>query len=297
MISTLIGSTSTNIYVSSYCGLNYHSVNILLEKAIFNLFGNLFNNILNYQLVILLFTPIILFKYYRHPKSMTIGLIAIIWQMIVFLFIYSDFAAQKTNTIFLVILFIIWINLEEKNDNSKYNMIRDIIHKYTLFIITTALIIMDIYGLDNIKCEIKYQYSDSFNTAQYINNNLENESVLICTDIPRASSIIPYVNNMKFINSANFKEFTYVTWDKYVNEKIEMDEIIEKTIKMNKDNSCFYLIESIFSPNESEVLQKYQDKGILSKALYITDLKCNLGDESFRIYKFNFDDIEKITHY
>ena len=119
--------------------------------------------------------------------------------------------------------------------------------------------------------------------------------------------IIVLILNKKKDNSiTNFKSFRLFYTKGYAMNADISYELIDKDNKLialikpygiSDEDKLEIEVSSDVKKEVIEVLQKYQDNGILSKALYITDLKYNLGDESFRIYKFNFDDKEKITHY
>lgn len=248
-----------------------------------NIIGYVTNNKIIYYIILIMFIPMATYGFKKYTKKTMIGATAIAWQIMIIIFSNIGYDTQKTNTIVLVIVFICWIVLDEKNS---INIGKDI-KKFFLFYITTVLIITDLCGFYKCEVEVEKRYSDSNNTAIFINKNLEKESIFVCTNIVRASSIVPYVNNMIFINPLNFKEFTYITWDEYAYEKIGVGEVIEKTIKMLENKKNVYLIESVFSTEENEIIKYYQDKNVLTKALYMTDLNSVLGDEAFRIYKFN----------
>ena len=287
LILTLLGSTSTNEGVSISTIFSKNIANILLEKILTNFLGNIINNSVIFLFCYITLTIILIYQIYKQPKNTIMGIVAIIWEFLIFLFIYSDFATQKTNTIFLVLVFIFWINLNEKEIN--VNKKCDNVLKFcTIFTFTLFLLISDINGLQNIESEITKKYSDSIGVAEFINTNVEDDAVFLCTNIPRTSAIIPYVKNATFINPLNLREFTYVTWDETAFKIVKISKIIENIKKVNY-NKKIYLIESIFpdSEKEKQEIKKYQDENVLSEVLYESNTENIICDEAYKIYRIN----------
>lgn len=287
LILTLLGSTSTNEGVSISTIFSKNIANILLEKILTNFLGNIINNSVIFLFCYITLTIILIYQIYKQPKNTIMGIVAIMWEFLIFLFIYSDFATQKTNTIFLILVFIFWINLNEKE--IKVNKKSDNALKFcTIFTVTLFLLISDINGLQNIESEITKKYSDSIGVAEFINTNVEDDAIFLCTNIPRTSAIIPYVKNAIFINPLNLREFTYVTWDETAFKIVKISKIIENIKKVNY-NKKIYLIESIFpdSEKEKQEIKKYQDENVLSEVLYESNTENIICDEAYKIYRIN----------
>ena len=286
LILTLLGSTSTNEGVSISTIFSKNIANILLEKILTNFLGNIINNSIIFLFCYITLTIILIYQIYKQPKNTIMGIVAIIWEFLIFLFIYSDFATQKTNTIFLVLVFIFWINLNEKEIN--VNKKCDNVLKFcTIFTFTLFLLISDINGLQNIESEITKKYSDSIGVAEFINTNVEDDAVFLCTNIPRTSAIIPYVKNATFINPLNLKEFTYVTWDETAYKNIAVNYIIENIKKSDYNEKNIYLIENLVSSEDDKMIKELQNQNILSKVLYESDKENVFGDEVYKMYKIN----------
>lgn len=286
LILTLLGSTSTNEGVSISTIFSKNIANILLEKILTNFLGNIINNSVIFLFCYITLTIILIYQIYKQPKNTIMGIVAIIWEFLIFLFIYSDFATQKTNTIFLVLVFIFWINLNEKEIN--VNKKCDNVLKFcTIFTFTLFLLISDINGLQNIESEITKKYSDSIGVAEFINTNVEDDAVFLCTNIPRTSAIIPYVKNATFINPLNLREFTYVTWDETAYKNIAVNYIIENIKKSDYNEKNIYLIENLVSSEDDKMIKELQNQNILSKVLYESDKENVFGDEVYKMYKIN----------
>ena len=286
LILTLLGSTSTNEGVSINTSFSKNIANILLEKILINFLGNIINKSVIFLFCYITLTIILVYQIYKQPKNSIIGIVAIIWEFLIFLFIYSDFATQKTNTIFLILVFIFWINLNEKE--IKVNKKSDNALKFcTIFTVTLFLLISDINGLQNIESEKTKKYSDSIGVAEFINTNVEDDAIFLCTNIPRTSAIIPYVKNATFINPLNLKEFTYVTWDETAYKNIAVNYIIENIKKSDYNEKNIYLIENLVSSEDDKMIKELQNQNILSKVLYESDKENVFGDEVYKMYKIN----------
>ncbi len=286
LISTLIGSTSINDGVSISSTIKENIVNSFLITIVINFIGNGLYNMIIVLIFYIIFPTILMYVLYKNPKNVVIGIVGIMWQFFVFLFVYSDFSIQKTNTIFLVIIFVFWISLNEKEKS--VNEIIDKVFKFIIIFTTTFLLLMsDINGLQYIKNEVIKKYSDSIEVAEFINNNVEDDAIFVCTNIPRTSAIIPYVKKGVFINILNMKEFTYVTWDQTAYKIINPNYIIEKIKKSDYNTKNIYLIESIFSAEDDEKIKELQNKNILSETLYESNKENVLIDEIYKVYKIN----------
>ena len=286
LIISLMGSTSVNQGVHISLEFNQYISNMFFKKALYNLIGDFINsNIIN---VVFYFAFIIMFIYEAtiYRKNSLIMFVAILWEITVFLFIYRDWAIQKTNTMYLILIFISWINLEEEKTKIVGN--NNKIMKFALiYMCTITLLFCDVYGLQSIMQEVNYIYSDSKYVAKFINKNIDEDSIFICMDMPRSSAIIPYVNSRKFINSVTMEEFTYVTWNENAYKRVSTETAIQNAYEIYKENQKLYLIESIYKDNENNDIKKLQEQNILSNALYETGSNKIFGDEAYKIYKIN----------
>ena len=287
LIISLMGSTTANQGVKISLEFNKYIFNIFFKKVLYNLIGYFINS--NIVIEVLYFILIIMFIYeaITYRKNSLIMFVAIFWELVVFLFIYRDWDAQKTNTMFLILIFISWINLEQEKTKIVENT-NKILKFVLIYTCTLILLFCDVNGLQNIMQEVNYIYSDSKYIAKFINDNIEEEAIFICMDMPRSSAIIPYVDNRKFISSVAMKEFTYVTWNENAYKRVSTETAIQNAYKIYKENQKLYLIESIYKDNENNDIKKLQEQNILSNALYETDFNNIYKDEAYKIYKINF---------
>ena len=168
--------------------------------------------------------------------------------------------------------------------------INDKFKKYILKFCIFIVILSDICGLTNIQNEINQVYSDSKNVANYIKQNLDEDAIIVCTNCPTASAIIPYLKNVKFWNPFSKQYFTYITWKNDFNTDLKIDEIINN-IKEEVPLKKVYLLESyehtalVENPN----IIKLIENGTLSEELYSSNEFNEFikPDEVYKLYKVN----------
>ena len=307
LVAMLFGSIGTNNDISTTNNLiiKVHSwkmfarlvkiyaknINILLRSIEAGIVGEIgytrgFNTICLIAIIALL-----VFQIKVNKTNAIILVVSCLWQMMIYLFIYSDTSGQKLNTMFLIFIFIAWINLA--CDSKKLDNINDKFKKYILQFCIFIVILSDICGLTNIQNEINQVYSDSKNVANYIKQNLDEDAIIVCTNCPTASAIIPYLKNVKFWNPFSKQYFTYITWKNDFNTDLKIDEIINN-IKEKLPLNNVYLLESYehIGLKEKSDIALLIEKGILSEELYNSSSSSKLEktlmfDEEYKIYKVN----------
>ena len=231
---------------------------------------------------------IFVFQIKVNKKNGIILVVSCLWQMAIYLFVYSDTSGQKINTMFLIFIFIAWINLA--CDRERVDIIDDNFKKYIMQFCIFIVILSDICGLTNIQTEIKQEYSDSKNVANYINQNLDEDSIIVCTNCPTVSAIIPYIKNAKFWNPFSKQYFSYITWKNDFNTDLKIDEIINN-IKEKLSLKNVYLLESYehTTLRENPNIIKLIENGTLSEELYSSNEfnEFIMFDEVYKLYKVN----------
>ena len=264
------------------------NINILLRSIEAGIVGEIgytrgFNTICFIGIIALL-----VFQIKVNKKNAIILVISCLWQMMIYLFIYSDTSGQKLNTMFLIFIFIAWINLA--CDSEKINNINDKFKKYIMQFCVFIVILSDIFGLTNIQTEINKAYSDSKNVANYINQNLDEDAIIVCTNCPTASAIIPYLKNVKFWNPFSKQYFSYIIWKNDFNTDLKIDEIINN-IKEKLPLKKVYLLESYehTTLEENPNILKLIENGTLSEELYSSNEFNEFikSDEVYKLYKVN----------
>ena len=288
----LLGSTTNNTEIP----LNNNSTIVSISKVkllIYSILGQLFGVIVNskgfeiyfYIWLILL----VLFQARKNLENLVIAFVTISWQIFIYLFIYGA-SYQKTSILLLIAVFIAWINsYNEKSieENRFFVNINKIVRLGCLVI----LVLNAILGATEINLDIKDNYSNAKDVAQYINKEIEKDSVFICINTSTASAVIPYTHGQKYWNPVSEEFFTYITWNKSSLTNLGLDEIIEKVQKNFNKSNKLYLIESDrLNNNQTESIKNFQQKNILSEKLYDTDDDCVVKGESYTIYKINLQE-------
>ena len=219
----------------------------------------------------------------KDNKGLLIMIISIIWQIIIYLFIFGA-SEQKSNTIFLIVLLIAWMNYYSEDYKCESKFIKKInnLVKYGFIAI---MILNSMNGISYISTEIGKNYSNSKETAVYIEENIQDNSIFVCLHGPTASAIIPYTNNKKFWNPSSKKFFTYVTWDKVSNTYLTPKQAIKNITDNFKKGENVYIIESN-SLYKDEFYELEKNK-YLSKKFEISKDSIMSDEKNYSIYKIN----------
>ena len=290
LIFMLYGSTEKNTELALFnvWNLNKYKFKMLIKTIQNELFGIVsissgFRSWINIAALVL-----IIWESRKNLQNLIIATISIMWQVFIYLCIFGS-SAQKINTIFVILIFIAWINMEEEKNKRKEYKDNNICSRIVILICMFCLILSDIEGITQIKSEIKRKYSYAEEAAQYIENNLEDDSIFVADTGYLVSAIIPYTENKRFWNSSSKQYFTYMTWNKISNQEMYVDQIIENIKQEFDDKSHLYLIMSnknADSKNNEKII-KLQQEGILSDTLYSSKESSIICEEVYNIYKIN----------
>jgi hypothetical protein len=127
--------------------------------------------------------------------------------------------------------------------------------------------------------EINTKYSSAYETAQYIKNNLEDDSIFICTDMPFSSAVIPYINRNAFWSPQTEDYFSFVTWDEKYKTSYTVQEFLEKIKNNFNGNEKLYLL---YSYNFQEEAIEYLENNEIITKIFTSDISEN---ENFIIYE------------
>lgn len=209
-------------------------------------------------LIVFLVFFISLFYIKKYKKASIEFSIIALWQVLIYTFIFgSGISNQKIPSLVLVLMFFIWT----KNKNIKEeefftsNLIMNSNFKKKLLQIF-LIIIYVLYMINSVYCvinEIKTPYSTSYQVAEYINENLPENSIFITAKQPEfSSSIIPFIkNNSKFYYLQSQKYFTYITWDDTIIKNIDDDFGIENLREIFGEGKTIYYIYSKYNVYEN----------------------------------------------
>jgi len=233
---------------------------VVMVKTALQIMNNIFiGNIVPF--ICLLFLVAYEIKY--HSKNTIIIAVTVVFHIFVHSFIYS--LADQRDVIFIfLILFIYWIQTEE-NKKDRYKPLAEMC-------IMILLLLNIVTGITYGKEEIEGQYSASLETAEYIKENIDREnSVIVCTNMPEASAVIPYVNKNIFWSPQIEDYFNFVTWDENFKKGYSMIELKEKISRNFNEGKKVYLL---YTYNSSEdKMRKLEEIGYIKKLFVSNDAK------------------------
>ena len=134
---------------------------------------------------------------FNHSKynEFIILLCGYMFQILIYTCVYSSILFQRFILIFAFLLFYILLLSKTEFEKKKLDLICIVYLAYICIFAVSPFI-------DNVKEDIKYSYSSAQEMAEYINNNLpENSTILIDASII-GQSIIPYLDTARFYDIA-----------------------------------------------------------------------------------------------
>ena len=288
-IAPLIGSIDTNKEITS----SYKENLQIVEE-----FGNVIKN--NYKVLFggelavmaIIYTIYCIFyeiKYYK--LNFIIILISVIFQLCIYVYVYTTYAPQKSAVFLLIILLFTWIQKDNKKEVvkkelSKKEKTKKIYDYAVRMILITLMILNYIYGYYYIFLELTEPYSSAKETGIYIYENIEENSIITTTCMSQASSIIPYQSIKEFWNVQSQKYFSFVTWDENHKKVCTKEQLIEGMNEINreKEQKIYYIYAQEEDYIEEGVVFDLEKEGKLEKIYQSKE--SFLKEEMYIIYEW-----------
>lgn len=215
-------------------------------------------------------------------------------QFLIYTYVYMA-SEQRVSTLILLIMFILWIQNDRKlsKANTK-EMDRELINnqKYIKkqrrkarltdiaeYIIVFVLIINIVHGIYRVNEERKINYSSAYETAEWIKDKLEDDSIFICTSMPLSSAIIPYINRDAFWSPQTLDYFSFTSWDENYRTGYSLRDL-QKRVKDNfEENQNLYLI---YTYDFNEETMKFLEEQVYITKIFESSLAVQ---EEYVIYK------------
>lgn len=223
-------------------------------------------------LLVILLLSIAILLYIYDKKKMAIYFIT----MIVFVLIHMYWPFTLYERTCLIFVIIITLNLNNKN----------VILQFILLSISTIMIIDKFHY---IEFDLHANFSDSKETATWINHNIKNGSTLVFLNQGRYVSVVPYIK--KKINYYNIRNNTYqayITWGDFI--KLDAKETSEKINSLTrKSNQDVYIIISwSYDLSIRDSIDYISPFVLNNKAIQVYSSSANVNSkEFFMIYKVN----------
>ena len=205
-------------------------------------------------------------------KAFLIFFVSLVFEVYIFNNIYTA-SVWRNFSINLILLFIAWINYDKlftinknKNNDCKY------VNIIVFYIVLSSSML---YGFKFSLQDLVLDFTSSQNVAEYLESNIPENSIIVCNDMPRTSSVIPYTNKVKYWNPSIRDEFSYVTWDEK-NVELSFEQLY---VIVNQE---FESLDNIYFLDSGTTFQeppKYFEK--------IEVFNKTLIDEKYILYKIN----------
>ena len=211
----LLGSLDTNstVLIDS-TNISLKNIGNVIFVQPLSLISEIFLAFINSPVVLFIIfslTSILVFIEIKYNTLDSIKIIIIIlWQCIIYTFIYSS-SFQRASTILLIVLYFKWISAYKKSKKEKTSFAKTITDLCCI-----PLLVLNIYcGLVYCNNDVKCNFSNSIDIGTYINNNIDDNSIIVCSsEAEWFTSIIPYVKpSIKFYHISGNRFFTYTIWD------------------------------------------------------------------------------------
>ena len=247
-----------------------------------------------YRFFLIITIIVLLFELRINPLSCLKIYLCILWQCLIYASIISPMF-QRTSTVLFIILFFKWINTDKVlNISFNISTFQKTIRRMCLIIV---LLINITGGLVYVKAfELEGKYSNAYEMAHYVNENLDNNSIVLSgSRVEFISSIIPYIkHDIKFYHVPGKRYFSYAIWDNKNKRNITLQDIKELPAVFHNGEKLYYIFCSgkqyyLNNREENDVFDKLLKENVLEK-LYCTQDE-SLSVENYTIYKVNYNKI------
>lgn len=275
--------TTNNLALKVLMAIFYYPWVLIMQ-----IFSFFMSDITMISFILVLALILLFYEIKNYPFTYLKVFLCVIWQCLIYSFIYSS-SLQRASAIIFILLYFKWINTFKENKKNRDS------EKRILNLFWIVLVIINIIGgiLYIAIYEIPYNCSNAYQIGNYINENLSDGSVFLNgSRVEYTSSIIPYVKkDIKFYHITGNRYFSYVIWDNQNKQDIKLEDIKELSNIFKNDQKLYYIYcndkfdvgEEETEYKEMDLIKECIDKGIF-KEVYSTDDK-SIYKESYVIYK------------
>lgn len=234
-------------------------------------------------LLLFLFVSFLLYEYFYHRKGFVIAAFTFGFWLYMYYYVYyvSD---QRMESLVFILMFICWINTyEQKRKTAFYKKLTR-----GLAVCGLALILIELYNNHLPIVDITMKSSDGYGTANYIANNIEDDTEIVVINSSYVASVIaeiPDNHHYKFYDVVNGQYFSYVEWYGENGNVLwpEMKKILYEDFQDEKQVHvlCFQSCDYIFID---------ADDNIEIENLYSTDMAMHEGYNLILVTKKDFVD-------
>ena len=236
----LMGCLTTNKDVGNNAPLATKILDMIIIEPVIMIL-NIYSTLMGSRtLLIVIFLLIIIYAFeeiVHNKKELMKILIILLWQYMIYAFIYST-SNQRAATGVFVIFFYRWIRAyKPQKETNKLDK------RITEIVLVALLVINIMGGILYIKEEITNNCSSAYQVGQYINENIDDNSIMITgNQVEFSSAIIPYVEkNVKFYYIQEERFFTYAEWSESNRQELNEDFMEKVTNKFGNKQKLYYI--------------------------------------------------------
>ena len=287
-------TTNTDVSLTSNTSI-FENTKLKMENAYEKIMTGCFGeNELILKIVAIALIILLCYEIRYHFKNALVIICTEGLQFLIYTYVYMG-SEQRVSTLILLMMFIFWIQNDKKEktvnmdknekelvNNQKYlkrQKRKEQLTNVAEYILVFVLIINIANGMDAVNKEIETTYSSSYETSEWIKNNLEDDSIFICTNMPLSSAIIPYIGKDVFWSPQTLDYFSFTSWDENYRTGYSLRDL-QKRVKDNFEaDQNLYLIYT-YDFNE-ETMSSLEEQGYITK-MY----ESNIAEkEEYTIYK------------
>ena len=233
--------TNTDVSLTSNTSI-FEDTKLKMENAYKEIMTGCFGeNELILKIVAIALIILLCYEIRYHFKNALIIICTEGLQFLIYTYIYMG-SEQRVSTLILLMMFIFWVQSNNKINKDNTSKIEKKLTNIAEYILVFVLIINVVNGMVAVNKEIKTTYSSSYETAEWIKENLEDDSIFICTSMPLSSAIIPYINKDVFWSPQTLDYFSFTSWDENYRTGYSLRDL-QKRVKDNFEaDQNLYLI-------------------------------------------------------
>ncbi len=208
--------------------------------------------------VVFIVMCVILINYDKFGMTVMLSFIAI--SIYAYIFLVYWIQIEKISMYIVVIVCLLW-NLKDKY----YESNEKIILKKNGIIIDLIIIIISIctlkYGYGKLTSDIKLKYCVSEEIAEFIKENIDNQSIIISGMLDASVQAYLGENEYNFVRWNTWKQGRYSVWTKEEQDYGDVEKVIEKCYEYSTSGKKVYLLVSVdpFIDIEKKIFNQIQE--------------------------------------
>lgn len=234
-------TTNTDVSLTSNTSI-FEDTKLKMENAYKEIMTGCFGeNELILKIVAIALIILLCYEIRYHFKNALVIICTEGLQFLIYTYVYMG-SEQRVSTLIFLMMFIFWVQSNNKINKDNTSKIEKKLTNIAEYILVFVLIINVVNGMVAVNKEIKTTYSSSYETAEWIKENLEDDSIFICTNMPLSSAIIPYIDKEVFWSPQTLDYFSFTSWDENYRTGYSLRDL-QKRVKDNFEaDQNLYLI-------------------------------------------------------